>query len=125
MLNAIVRFSIRFRGMAISLACALLGYGIFSLTNMPYDVFPEFAPPQVSIQTEAPGLSPEQVGDMVTQQSPNVINGPRGLATLRASSIEGLSIITVTCEPGSDTCRDRQLDHGRLAEPCSQLPVLL
>ena len=40
MLNAIVRFSIRFRGIAISLACALLVYGIFSLSHVPYDVFP-------------------------------------------------------------------------------------
>src|SRR5438105_10555525 len=52
MLNAIVRFSIRFRGIAISLACALLVYGILSLSHVPYDVFPEFAPPEVSIRSE-------------------------------------------------------------------------
>ncbi len=73
MLNAIVRFSIRFRGIAISLACALLVYGIFSLSHVPYDVFPEFAPPEVSIQTEAPGLSPEQVEVLVTQPIENSI----------------------------------------------------
>src|SRR6266849_5214440 len=81
MLNAIVRFSIRFRGIAISLACALLVYGIVSLSRVPYDVFPEFAPPQVSIQTEAPGLSPEQVEVLVTQPIENAINGVAGIET--------------------------------------------
>ena len=65
MLNGIVRFSIRFRGIVIALACALLGYGIFSLLRSSYDAFPDFAPPQVSVQTEAPGLSPEQVEVLV------------------------------------------------------------
>src|SRR2546428_5272423 len=123
MLNAIVRFSIRFRGIAISLACASLVYGIFSLSRVPYDVFPEFAPPQVAIQTEAPGLSPEQVEVLVTQQIESVINGTPGVATLRSASTQGLSIITVTFEPGSDIYRDRQLVAERLAEESAKLPT--
>jgi Cu/Ag efflux pump CusA len=58
---ALIGFSIRFRGVVIALACIVLGYGVYVLHRSKYDVFPEFAPPQVSIQTEAPGLSPEQV----------------------------------------------------------------
>ncbi len=61
MLTAIVRFSLRFRGVVIALACMLVGYGLYTLASAKYDVFPEFAPPLVVIQTEASGLSPEQV----------------------------------------------------------------
>jgi Cu/Ag efflux pump CusA len=107
MLNGIVRFSIRFRGIAISLACVLLVYGVYSLTRVPYDVFPEFAPPQVSIQTEAPGLSPEQVEVLVTQPIENSINGISGIETLRSRSIQGLSAITVVFRSGTDIYRGR------------------
>ncbi|HEX4783017.1 MAG TPA: efflux RND transporter permease subunit [Candidatus Sulfotelmatobacter sp.] len=123
MLSAIVRFSIRFRGIAISLACALLGYGIFSLSHVPYDVFPEFAPPEVSIQTEAPGLSPEQVEVLVTQPIENAINGVAGIETLRSRSIQGLSVVTVVFRSGSDIYRDRQAVTERLSKVASELPT--
>src|SRR6266481_741961 len=123
MLSAIVRFSIRFRGIAISLACALLVYGILSLSHVPYDVFPEFAPPEVSIQTEAPGLSPEQVEVLVTQPIENAINGVAGIESLRSRSIQGLSVITVVFRPGTDIYRDRQAVTERLSTVTSELPT--
>ena len=123
MLNSIVRFSIRFRGIAISLACALLIYGILSLSQVPYDVFPEFAPPEVSIQTEAPGLSPEQVEVLVTQPIENAINGVAGIESLRSRSIQGLSVITVVFRPGTDIYRDRQAVTERLSTVASELPT--
>ena len=123
MLNAIVRFSIRFRGIVISLACALLVYGIFSLSRVPYDAFPEFAPPQVSIQTEAPGLSPEQVEVLVTQPIENAINGVSGIESLRSKSIQGLSAITVVFRSGSDIYRGRQAVTERLSTVASELPT--
>ena len=123
MLNAIVSFSIRFRGIAISLACALLVYGIFSLSHVPYDVFPEFAPPEVSIQTEAPGLSPEQVEVLVTQPIENSINGVSGIESLRSRSIQGLSVITVVFRSGTDVYRDRQAVTERLSTVASGLPT--
>ncbi len=123
MLNAIVRFSIRFRGIVISLACALLFYGIFSLSHVPYDVFPEFAPPEVSIQTEAPGLSPEQVEVLVTQPIENAINGVVGIESLRSRSIQGLSVISVVFRPGTDIYRDRQAVTERLSTVTSELPT--
>ena len=61
MLNAIVSFSLRFRGIVVSLACLLLAYGIYVSLHAKLDVFPDFAPPQVVVQAEAPGLSAEQV----------------------------------------------------------------
>jgi Cu/Ag efflux pump CusA len=64
---ALVSFAIRFRGIVLAIACTVVGYGLFALGNAKYDVFPEFSPPQVSIQTEAPGLNSEQVEVLVTQ----------------------------------------------------------
>jgi CzcA family heavy metal efflux pump len=122
MLNAIVRFSLRFRGVIIALACALLGYGLYTLSRATYDVFPEFAPPQVVIQTEAPGLAAEQVEVLVTQPIENAINGVAGIESLRSGSIQGLSVITVTFRPGSDIYRDRQVVAERLASLGGQLP---
>lgn len=120
---ALIRFSIRFCGVAIAVACIVLVYGVNVLHSSKFDVFPEFAPPQVSVQTEAPGLSPEQVEVLVTQQLENAINGTPGVATLRSASIQGFSIISVTFDPGSDIYRDRQLVVERLAEETPQLPA--
>ena len=120
---ALIRFSIRFRGIVIALACILLGYGVYTLQQAKYDVFPEFAPPQVAIQTEAPGLTPEQVEILVTQPLENSINGTPGLQALRSTSIQGLSVITVIFDPSSDIYRDRQLVAERLADTGGQLPT--
>src|SRR5512146_150493 len=95
MLNAIVGFSLRFRGAILSLALAFLGYGIYTLTTAPFSVFPEFAPPFVNIQTESPGLAPEQVELLVTQPVENAVNGVTGIESLRSTSIQGLSVINV------------------------------
>ncbi len=84
---ALIRFAIRFRGVIIALAIVLLGYGAYTLQRAKYDVFPEFAPPQVSIQTEAPGLAAEQVEILVTQPLENSLNGALGVSTIRSSSI--------------------------------------
>ena len=123
MLKAIVRFSLRFRGIVIALACALLGYGVYSLGRARFDIFPEFAPPQVSIQTEAPGLAPEQVEVLVTQPIENVINGVSGIDALRSRSIQGLSVITVVFNSGSNIYLDRQMVAERLATVSGQLPA--
>jgi CzcA family heavy metal efflux pump len=120
---ALVRFSIRFRGVVITLAGLLLAYGLVRLQQAKYDVFPEFAPPQVSIQTEAPGMTAEQVEVLVTQPLENSLNGAPGLQRLRSTSIQGLSVITVTFDPGSDIHLDRQFVAERLSEASRRLPL--
>ena len=120
---ALIRFAIRFRGVVVALAVVLLGYGVLSVMRAKYDVFPEFAPPQVSIQTEAPGLTPEQIEALVTQPIENAINGVPGVRTLRSSSVQGLSVVTVIFDPASDIYRDRQLVAERLAIAAQQLPA--
>jgi Cu/Ag efflux pump CusA len=74
MLQAIVGFSLRFRGIVVSLACLLLGYGIYVAAHAKLDVFPDFVPPQVTVQTECPGLAPEQVETLVTRPVESAIN---------------------------------------------------
>ena len=93
-----------------------------SVTRAKYDVFPEFAPPQVGIQTEAPGLTAEQVEVLVTQPIENALNGSPGVQSLRSSSIQGLSVITVIFRASSDIYRDRQVVAERLAETAQRLP---
>lgn len=122
MLTAIVRFSLRYRGVVLALALALLGYGVYSLTQANFSVFPEFAPPFVTIQTEAPGLSPEQVELLVTQRIENAVNGATGIQSLRSSSIQGLSVITIVFRSGSEIYQDRQLVSERLSTLAGQLP---
>lgn len=118
----LIGFAIRFRGIVIALSCLLLVYGAYAISRANYDVFPEFAPPQVGIQTEAPGLTPEQVEILVTRPIENAINGAAGVQTLRSTSIQGLSIVTVFFDPSGDIYRDRQVVAERLAVAAQQLP---
>jgi Cu/Ag efflux pump CusA len=99
---AVIAFAVRFRGVVAALACALFVYGLYVLMQAKYDVYPEFAPPQVAIQTEAPGLTSEQVEILVTQPLENNLNGSPGLLTMRSTSIQGLSLITIAFDPASD-----------------------
>lgn len=119
---ALVSFAIRFRGIVIAVSCMLLVYGAYTISRANYDVFPEFAPPQVGIQTEAPGLTPEQVETLVTRPIETAINGAAGVQTLRSTSIQGLSVVTVFFDPSGDIYRDRQVVAERLAVAAQQLP---
>src|SRR5882724_11249526 len=123
MLRAIVTFSLRFRVVVLALACALLGYGIYIVHSAKLDVFPNFVQPQVVIQTEAPGLSPEQVELLVTLPIETTVNGLGDMESLRSESIEGLSIITVVFKEGTDVFRARQMLGEQLAEMAGTLPA--
>src|SRR5204863_4138494 len=87
------------------------------------DVFPEFAPPQVVVQTEAPGLSPLEVEQLVTLPIEQAVNGIPRLETLRSQSIQGLSVITAIFEDGTDLYRARQQVSERLTELAGQFPA--
>ncbi len=119
---ALIAFAIRYRGTVMTLSCLLVVFGIYSLARAKYDVFPEFAPPQVGIQTEAAGLSPEQVEVLVTRPIENAISGAPGIKTVRSTSIQGLSLITVFFNSSSDIYRDRQVVAERLTVVAQQLP---
>jgi CzcA family heavy metal efflux pump len=122
MLRLLVEFSIRFRGVVVALACVVAGYGLYTTAHAKFDVYPEFAPPQVVIQTEAPGLSAEEVEELVTRPVENAVNGTPDLESMRSQSIQGLSVITILFNEKTDVFRARQMIGERLAEAAQQLP---
>jgi CzcA family heavy metal efflux pump len=123
MLQAIVNWSIHNRIAVVVLAGLLLLAGFYAAGHSRLDVFPEFAPPQVIIQTEAPGFSPAQVEKLVTLPIELAVNGTSRLETLRSKSVPGLSVITLIFQDGTDIHRARQQVTERLAELAGQLPA--
>jgi CzcA family heavy metal efflux pump len=122
LIAAIVRFSIRYAGVVVALAATLIAYGLYTLVRANLDVFPEFSPSQVVIQTEAPGLSAERVEALVSQPIENALSGVPGLTALRSQSIPGLSVVTVVFADRTDTYRNRQVVGERLAALAAQMP---
>jgi CzcA family heavy metal efflux pump len=104
-------------------ALALLVAGYVSLRDAPVDAFPEFAPPLVEVQTEAPGLSAIEVEQLVTQPLENALNGTPGLKTLRSKSVLGLSSVVMIFGAGEDVLRARQFAQERLGRAAAQLPL--
>ena len=122
MLNRIVQFSLRHRGVSVTLGLIVVTYGLYVTTQTRLDVFPEFAPPQVVVQTEAPGLSSEEVEQLVTTPIETGLNGAPGLKTIRSQSIQGLSVVTLIFRDDTDIYRNRQLVTERLSEVANRLP---
>src|SRR5437762_8303535 len=123
MLNRIVQSALRFRGVVIALACVLVGYGIFVAAHAKLDVFPEFVQPQVTVQSEAPGLAPEQVEALVTRPIESELNGVGNLESIRSESIQGLSVVTAVFKEGTDVYLSRQMLAERLATLAGELPL--
>ena len=123
MIQALVNFSLRFRGVVLVLACVALGYGLYVANNAKLDVFPNFVQPQVDIQTECPGLAPEQVELLVTLPIETMVNGLGDMESLRSESIQGLSVITAVFKEGTDVFRARQTLSEKLSETAGQLPT--
>jgi CzcA family heavy metal efflux pump len=122
MISFIVRQSIRYPGVIVALALTVIIYGLYVLTRANLDVFPEFSPSQVVIQTEAPGLSAELVERQVTQPIENALAGISGLTALRSQSILGLSVVTAAFEERSSVHANRQVVGERLASLANRLP---
>jgi Cu/Ag efflux pump CusA len=123
MLTSIIEFSVRLRGVIFVLACLLFAYGLYALQQSSLDVFPEFTPPLVTIQTEAPGLSAEQVEQLVTQRVENVLGGLLGLESMRSQSIQGVSVITLIFSDATGIYRARQTVAEQLSTVAGSLPA--
>lgn len=122
MMSSIVKFSIRYAGVIIGLCLLVVAYGLFSLTRSNLNVFPEFSPTQIIIQTESPGLSAELVESLVTQPIENSLSGTVGVTDLRSQSIPGLSIVTIIFNEHTDIYKNRQIVAERLSGLSNQLP---
>ena len=123
MLRRLVEISLSSRGVVITLAVGFICYGLFVTTHAKLDVFPEFVQPQAAVQTEAPGLAPEQVEALVTRPVENALNGAGDLDSIRSESIQGLSVVTAVFKEGTDIHVARQMLTERLAQLGGELPA--
>lgn len=122
MISKLINWSLENRFIVIVLGIILFIFGSVSTVNTPVDIFPEFAPPQVVIQTQAPGLASEEVESLVTIPLESALNGTSMVQTVRSSSSEGLSFITVIFEWGTNIYDARQLVAEKVQVISSKLP---
>jgi CzcA family heavy metal efflux pump len=117
MIRSIVGASIRFRWLVAGVAAAVVVVGGLQLRNAPADVLPEFTPPYVEIQTEALGLSAQEVEQFITVPlEADLLNGVQGVDVLRSESVPGMSSIVLVFEPGFDLYTGRALVQERLTQ---------
>jgi Cu/Ag efflux pump CusA len=121
-MNWLVSTSLHLRVVVVALAILLMVVGIRVVPSTPLDVFPEFAPPLVEIQTEAPGLSTTEVESLVTVPIENALNGTARLKTMRSKSVLGLSSVVLIFQEDAQLMVSRQLVQERLAIVAGHLP---
>ncbi|ASQ46974.1 efflux RND transporter permease subunit [Legionella clemsonensis] len=122
MFNRLVAWSLANRILILAMTLALCILGGYALQRMPVDVFPEFAPPQVVVQTEAPGMAPQDVEALITYPLESAINGTPGVTSVRSRTSAGLSTIVVIFNDKTDIYRDRQLINERIQQVVDKLP---
>lgn len=122
MLAALVRFAINYRGVVIAIATLLMIYSVYRLSRAGLDIFPEFSPNLIVVQTEAPGYSTEQVEILVTRPIESALSGLIGIDHIRSESIQSLSIVNIYFDEDTDIYRNRQLVSERLAGLTNLLP---
>ncbi len=115
MMHSIVSASLKYKFVVVILAAALIVFGVGQLRTAPVDVLPEYSQPYVEIQTEALGLSAEEVEQLVTLGlEQDLLNGVPWLTSIYSESLPGLSSIVLVFEPGTDVVRARQMVTERL-----------
>ncbi len=119
----IVAASLRYRYLIVFMAVVLMVFGISRLTNSAVDVFPEFAPPKVEVQTLSTGLSASAVEELVTVPLEQALYGVPGLDVMRSRSVPDLSDIVLIFKPGTDLIKARQLVNERLQSVYPTLPT--
>lgn len=120
----IVSTSLRLRLVIVVLMAFLMVVGSQVLKNSAFDVFPEFAPPYVEVQVEAPGLSTAEVEALVAVPIENALNGTPFSTRLRSKSVLGLASIVVHFASGTDVIKARQLVQERISRVTPQLPTV-
>src|SRR4051794_37317082 len=123
MIRWIVGTSLRFRYIVVALGLGLIYFGTQRVKDIPVDVFPEFAPPRIEVQTLCLGLSPAEVEEQVTVPIENAMNGVPGVEILRSSSVPQLSSVTAILQHGTDELAARQLVTERVAIATQSMPT--
>ena len=121
-MRAIIAFCLRFHRLVLVAALGLSLLGVVAVMRAPYDVFPEFGQPTVTVETNVAGLAPRQIESLVTTPVEDAINGIPGLSTLRSQSMEGLSVVDAVFSGHSNVYRDQQLVAQRIASLPASLP---
>jgi CzcA family heavy metal efflux pump len=122
MLGNIVKWVISRRWLVVLATVTISLWTLYVIPQMPLDVLPAFAPPQVEIQAEAPGLAPEEVESLVTLPIESAINGTPGVTAVRSSSSAGISAVRAIFSSNTDIYLARQLITERLQQAVSKLP---
>ncbi|MDP9693034.1 UNVERIFIED_ORG: CzcA family heavy metal efflux pump [Arthrobacter globiformis] len=122
-MRRIVGFSLKFRALVVAIAVAMMTFGGVQLSTASVDVFPEFAPPKVEIQTICIGLTAAEVEQLVSVPLEDALNGVESLDEIRSKSVEQLSSIVLIFAPGADLLKARQLVSERIATVIPSLPT--
>ena len=110
----IVESALKAKFLVLALAAAMMYFGVGQLRDIPVDVFPEFAPPRIEIQTEAPGLSTAETEEILTIPLEQVLAGTPRLDVMRSKTVPASSSILLIFEPGTDIWLARQLVAERI-----------
>ena len=118
----IVQTSLRFRYLVVFLAAAMMVFGVIRLGNSSVDVFPEFAPPKVEIQTEGVGMTSAEIEELISIPIEYQMRGIPGVEYVRSSSVVGLSQVVLLFKMGTELMKARQDVQERLKMAIAELP---